>query len=143
MALSYWGRNLDDLDGTEDSRIFGRWVSERRKGGCLEDLKGLVSRGIPVPIAPSGLTPFAHPTNPLLSILRGLPPDPSRVTSGFLLGVFVPRRTGSSPHAGGRMHFPGTSLMPPACVDPDHGGVPRLGMLECNGRWKVGDETRD
>lgn len=101
MVLSYWGKDLDALEGLV-GRALARWVSESREGGCLEDLKGLVSRGIPVLIAPSGLTPFAHPASPLKwGLFSPLPPDPHRVTSGFLSGIFVPLGSFRGPEAPG------------------------------------------
>ena len=89
MIMSYWGRDPHELDCFEKDGP-ADWVFEGKEGTSVENFKPLIADGIPVPIGPTALTPFAHPTNPLTYSL--LKPDPvfDHVTSGNLLGFFIP-----------------------------------------------------
>jgi hypothetical protein len=91
MAMAYWGRDPEEIlkppgDSTD---VLHEWMTEKH-GGVIDDLKSLITDGHPVVVAPTGLTPFAHPTNPIpYQLGTAALPDSYQITSGNLDGVFV------------------------------------------------------
>jgi len=92
MMFEYWGEDvteLSDEDETED--LLSDWTIEHKDGTSVNDLKPFIADRIPILVRPTGLTPFAHPINPIPFEL-GVSPYPVTYepTSGSLFGLFVP-----------------------------------------------------
>ncbi len=90
MVLEYWGLHWAE---TEDQEAMRRWgAKEARRATGLDELKPFIASGIPV-IAPSALTPIAHPLSPTrraLAATRGI----AIADSGSgVLGTLVPLET--------------------------------------------------
>ena len=84
MVSEYWGRNLADLfSGTGSSdEEFNEWITEEKQGASINDLKPLIKRNIPIVVAPTALTPFAHPADDM-SVILGVGDDEQNLTSGY------------------------------------------------------------
>ena len=90
MVWEYWGRNLADIfndTGPSDKEI-NEWITGEKQGASINDLKPFIKRNIPVVVAPTALTPFAHPADDMPVIL-GFGDDEQNLTSGALSGMFV------------------------------------------------------
>jgi len=93
MVLEYWGLDLTELNQAEpkdNDNLLTNWTLEWRHGTSVNDLKPSITNRIPVMVAPTALTPFAHPTNPIPYQLGALPlPDTHEHASGLLSGIFL------------------------------------------------------
>ena len=97
MVLKYWGLDplgLDQAGPNEVDNVLSNWINEDGQATGVDDLKPFIAGGIPVLVAPTALTPFAHPKNPLHLAIGATPiPDTCEMTSGNLSGMFVPLDT--------------------------------------------------
>ncbi len=91
MIFGYWGEDLNEFFSEDETGDLNDWTLEGKNGTSVNDLKPLIANRIPIMVRPTGLTPFAHPINPMTFEL-GLSPYPVNYepTSGSLLGLFVP-----------------------------------------------------
>ena len=91
MVLRYWGLDPLQSDPNEIEHAVSDWITESGHGTSVDDLLPYLADGMPIMVAPTALTPFAHPTNPLRYELGMIPlPDVVELTSGNLWGVFLP-----------------------------------------------------
>ena len=96
MVLEYWGLEsleLDEAESKEVDSVLNNWIGKNGRATSVDDLRPFIADGLPVMVAPTALTPFAHPTNPLFYMLGVTTLPDTRVISANLSGVFVPLDT--------------------------------------------------
>jgi tetratricopeptide (TPR) repeat protein len=92
MMFEYWGEDVTELsDEDETENFLSDWTIEHKDGTSVNDLKPFIADRIPILVRPTGLTPFAHPINPMNFELGVSPyPETRDPVSGSLDGLFVP-----------------------------------------------------
>lgn len=151
MAFEYWGRDIRELFGQAPPPDMDKWVLEPGEAASLDDVKPMVASGIPVPVGPTALTPFAHPSNPTAYEL-GLLPEPGQGLSGNLAGVFLPLDSyaagGGMPSIAEDLYWSSRVIVgyddPRRTVtlhDPTFGPNWVVGIDEFDEMWRVGDRS--
>ena len=154
MVWEYWGRDLAELleevqpDGVND------WIMEWREGSTIDDLKLLLASRIPILVAPTGLTPFAHPSGTWMYQMGIVEPPAAytqtEATSGNLSGMFLPlkafRESEGRPNISVDEHWSakvvvgydeGRSII--VLHDPTFGPYWEVSYDDFEAMWEVGD----